>query len=64
MFLLILFLVATIALVLSTYSRFYALLFLIPLSVFSQSSNVISIGERGVNLGMDTIYIFICIYNF
>ncbi len=61
MFLLILFLVATIALVLSTYSRFYALLFLIPLSVFSQSSNVISIGERGVNLGMDTIYIFILV---
>jgi hypothetical protein len=59
MFLISLLLVAVIAVGLSTYSRLYALLFLIPLSIYSQSSTVVSIGERGVNLGMDTIYIFI-----
>jgi hypothetical protein len=46
------------AFILTAFSRFNAFLFLIPLSVYSQSSTVISIGERGVNLGMDTIYIF------
>lgn len=61
MFLILLLLVATVAVGLSTYSRFYALLFLMPLSIYSQSSTVISVGGRGVNLGMDTIYIFIFI---
>ena len=61
MFLILLVIVAFTAVGLSVYSRFYALLFLIPLSVYSQSSTVISLGERGVNLGMDTIYIFVLI---
>jgi O-antigen ligase len=61
MFVLLLLLIATIAVGLSTYSRFIALLFLIPLSVYAQSATVFSIGERGVNLGMDTIYIFILV---
>lgn len=58
MFILISLFVFILAFILSGFSKFNALLFLIPLSVYSQSSTIVSIGERGVNLGMDTIYIF------
>lgn len=61
MFILFIFLISVIAIILPTYNRFYALLFLIPLSVYSQSASVITFGSRGVNFGMDTAYIFIII---